>query len=80
MRLRDEAKRVGGAKLIAQTSSYKSEVMSVDVISAEINTQAKRDKLVEQLMNFVDEYQLDGYLIYWVTPGCPKVRIKNFFN
>jgi hypothetical protein len=73
LRLREAATK-HGVKLIAKIGSFDDDVMSWDVLSLEISTPEKQANLVEKLMYFVDNYNLDGYVLYLVSPGCPWVR------
>jgi hypothetical protein len=76
LRLREAATKYG-VKLIVQVGSYDEDVMSLQALSLEISTPERQAELVDKLMNIADTYNLDGYVIYYVSPGCPWVRSIN---
>jgi hypothetical protein len=79
LRLREAANKYG-VKLIVQVGSYDEDVMSLQALSLEISTPERQAEFVDKLMNIADTHNLDGYVIYYVSPGCPWVRfiIKSY--
>jgi hypothetical protein len=75
LRLKEAATKFG-VKLIVHVGSHDDEVMSLEALSLEISTPEKQAELVDKLMIMVETHNLDGYFIYYVSPGCPWVRSK----
>lgn len=74
MRLKVAANQLG-VKVLVLISTFDSEVLNMDALSNEIATPEKRANLAQQLMQFLDQYDLDGYFLYWISPGCPQVHL-----